>query len=258
MLTGAALATINRLPVLLLPGDIFATRGPAPVLQQLESVGTQDVSVNDCFKPVSRYWDRINRPEQLITALPEALRILTSPAETGAVTLCLPQDVQAEAFDYPEALFRKRVWTIARPRPDRVLLEQATALLRAAKTPLIIAGGGVIYSEATDTLARFAGATGVAVVETRPARARSASIIRKRSAPSASTGTPGANRLAREADLVIVVGSRLSDFTTASKTAFQHPDVRFINLNITAFDAGSTRRCRSSATRRRRSRNGCQ
>ena len=145
---------------------------------------SQDVSVNDCFKPVSRYWDRINRPEQLITALPEALRVLTSPAETGAVTLCLPQDVQAEAFDYPEALFRKRVWTIARPRPDRALLEQAAALLRAAKTPLIIAGGGAIYSEATDTLARFAGATGIAVVETMAGkgalRVRSSAGARRR------------------------------------------------------------------------------
>ena len=157
MLTGAALATINRLPVLLLPGDIFATRGPAPVLQQLESPGSQDVSVNDCFRPVSRYWDRINRPEQLITALPEALRILTSPAETGAVTLCLPQDVQAEAFDYPEALFRKRVWTIARPRPDADLLRQAAAWLRSARSPVIVAGGGAIYSEATAALAGLRG-----------------------------------------------------------------------------------------------------
>jgi 3D-(3,5/4)-trihydroxycyclohexane-1,2-dione acylhydrolase (decyclizing) len=238
MLTGAALATINRLPVLLLPGDIFATRGPAPVLQQLESTGTQDVSVNDCFKPVSRYWDRINRPEQLITALPEALRILTSPAETGAVTLCLPQDVQAEAFDYPEVFFRKRVWTIARPRPDRVRLEQAAALLRAAKTPIIIAGGGVIYSEATDTLARFAGATGVAVVETMAGKGALPFDHPEALGAVGVTGTPGANRLAREADLVIVVGSRLGDFTTASKTAFQHPDVRFINVNITEFDAG--------------------
>src|SRR5688572_22689488 len=135
MLTGAALATINRLPVLLLPGDIFATRGPAPVLQQLEYPGSQDVSVNDCFRPVSRYWDRINRPEQLITALPEALRILTSPAETGAVTLCLPQDVQTEAFDYPESLFDKRVWTIARPRPDQALLRQAASWLQHASSP---------------------------------------------------------------------------------------------------------------------------
>jgi 3D-(3,5/4)-trihydroxycyclohexane-1,2-dione acylhydrolase (decyclizing) len=238
MLTGAALATINRLPVLLLPGDIFATRGPAPVLQQLESPGTQDVSVNDCFKPVSRYWDRINRPEQLITALPEALRILTSPSETGAVTLCLPQDVQAEAFDYPEVLFRRRVWTIARPRPDRILLDEAATLLRAAKTPLILAGGGAIYSEATDTLARFAGATGIATVETMAGKGALPFDHPQALGAVGVTGTPGANRLARDADLVIVVGSRLSDFTTASKTAFQNPNVRFVNVNVTAFDAG--------------------
>jgi 3D-(3,5/4)-trihydroxycyclohexane-1,2-dione acylhydrolase (decyclizing) len=238
MLTGAALATINRLPVLLLPGDIFATRGPAPVLQQLESPGTQDVSVNDCFKPVSRYWDRINRPEQLITALPEALRILTSPSETGAVTLCLPQDVQAEAFDYPEVLFRRRVWTIARPRPDRILLDEAATLLRAAKTPLILAGGGAIYSEATDTLARFAGATGIATVETMAGKGALPFDHPQALGAVGVTGTPGANRLARDADLVIVVGSRLSDFTTASKTAFQNPNVRFVNVNVTAYDAG--------------------
>ena len=208
------------------------------MLQQLESAGTQDVSVNDCFKPVSRYWDRINRPEQLITALPEALRILTSPAETGAVTLCLPQDVQAEAFEYPEGLFRKRVWTIARPRPDQALLGQAAAMLRAAKTPLIIAGGGVIYSEATDALARFAAATGVAVVETMAGKGSLPFDHPEALGAVGVTGTPGANRLARDADVVIVVGSRLSDFTTASKTAFQHPDVRFINLNVTEFDAG--------------------
>ncbi len=238
MVTGAALATINRLPVLLLPGDIFATRGPAPVLQQLESVGTQDLSVNDCFKPVSRYWDRLNRPEQLITALPEALRILTSPSETGAVTLCLPQDVQAEAFDYPEVLFRKRVWTIARPRPDRTLLDEAARLLRAAKTPLIIAGGGAIYSEATDTLARFASATGIAVAETMAGKGALPFDHPQALGAVGVTGTPGANRLARDADLVIVVGSRLSDFTTASKTAFQNPGVRFITVNVTEFDAG--------------------
>jgi 3D-(3,5/4)-trihydroxycyclohexane-1,2-dione acylhydrolase (decyclizing) len=238
MITGAALATINRLPVLLLPGDIFATRGPAPVLQQLESPGSQDVSVNDCFRPVSRYWDRINRPEQLITALPEALRILTSPAETGAVTLCLPQDVQTEAFDYPEALFRKRVWTIARPRPDADLLRQAAAWLRSAKTPVIIAGGGAIYSEATDALAQFATATGIPVVETMAGKGALRFDHPRALGAVGVTGTAGANRIARDADLVIVVGSRLSDFTTASKTAFQHPDVRFINVNITAFDAG--------------------
>src|SRR5215212_7001348 len=167
MLTGAAGATINRLPVLLLPGDIFGSRVPAPVLQQLESAASQDVSVNDCFKPVSRYWDRINRPEQLITALPEALRVLTSPSETGAVTLALPQDVQAEAYDYPAALFEPRVWTIARPRADRDRLQEAARLIRASRRPLIVAGGGVQYSDATDALRRFVDATGIAVGETQ-------------------------------------------------------------------------------------------
>ena len=238
MLTGAALATINRLPVLLLPGDIFATRGPAPVLQQLESPATQDVSVNDCFRPVSRYWDRLNRPEQLMTALPEALRVLTSPAETGAVTLCLPQDAQTEAFDYPDELFRKRVWTIARPRPDQLLLRQAATCLRNARTPLIIAGGGAIYSEATHALAEFASATGIAVVETMAGKGTLAFDHPQALGAVGVTGAAGANRLAREADLVIAIGSRLSDFTTASKTAFQHPDVRFINVNISEFDAG--------------------
>jgi 3D-(3,5/4)-trihydroxycyclohexane-1,2-dione acylhydrolase (decyclizing) len=238
MLTGAALATINRLPVLLLPGDIFAARGPAPVLQQLESAASQDVSVNDCLRPVSKYWDRINRPEQLITALPEALRILTSPAETGAVTLCLPQDVQTEAFDYPDALFHKRVWIIARPRPDRALLQQAAVWLRSASAPVIIAGGGAIYSEATETLGQFAAATGIPVVETMAGKGALSFDHPQALGAVGVTGAAGANRIAREADLVIVVGSRLSDFTTASKTAFQHPNVRFINVNITAFDAG--------------------
>src|SRR4029077_7675955 len=152
MITGAAGATINRVPVLLLPGDIFAGRRPAPVLQQLESSASQDVSVNDCFRPVSRYWDRIERPEQIVTALPEAMRVLTSPAETGAVTLALPQDVQAEAYDYPAALFEPRVWTIPRARADRDRLCAAAQLMRASRSPLIVAGGGVIYSEATDAL----------------------------------------------------------------------------------------------------------
>jgi 3D-(3,5/4)-trihydroxycyclohexane-1,2-dione acylhydrolase (decyclizing) len=238
MVTGAALATINRLPVLLLPGDIFAGRGPAPVLQQLERPESQDVSVNDCFKPVSRYWDRINRPEQLITALPEALRILTSPAETGAVTLCLPQDVQTEAFEYPEAFFRKRVWTIPRQRPDLMLLRQAAALLAHSRTPLIIAGGGAIYSEAAGALARFAQTTGIAVVETMAGKGALAFDHPQALGAMGVTGAPGSNRLAREADVVINVGTRLSDFTTASKTAFQHPDVRFINVNVTELDAG--------------------
>ena len=238
MLTGAAVATINRLPVLLLPGDIFASRGPAPVLQQLESAASQDASVNDCFRPVSKYWDRINRPEQLITALPEALRVLTSPAETGAVTLCLPQDVQAEAFDYPEALFDRHVWTIPRPRPDAILLRQAEALLRAARAPIIVAGGGVIYSEATESLARFAETTGIPVVETMAGKGALAFDHPQALGAIGVTGAAGANRIAREADLVLVLGSRLSDFTTASKTAFQHPEVRFINVNVTGFDAG--------------------
>ncbi|MPZ18305.1 MAG: 3D-(3,5/4)-trihydroxycyclohexane-1,2-dione acylhydrolase (decyclizing) [Luteitalea sp.] len=238
MITGAAVATINRLPVLLLPGDLFATRAPAPVLQQLESAQSQDVSVNDCFKPVSRYWDRINRPEQVIAALPEAMRVLTSPAETGAVTLCLPQDVQTEAFDFPEALFRKRVWTIPRLRPDATLLAEAVALLRQATRPVIVAGGGVHYSGAIDSLRAFVDATGIAVVETHAGKGALPYDHPQALGAVGVTGTPGANRLTREADVVLVVGSRLSDFTTASKSAFQNPAVRFIGLNVTELDAG--------------------
>src|SRR5438034_11196339 len=154
MVTGAALATINRLPVLLLPGDIFARRSVAPVLQQLESASSQDISVNDCFKPVSKYWDRINRPEQILAALPEAMRVLTSPAETGAVTLALPQDVQAEAFEFPEEYFERRTWVVPRPRADAAQLDEAAALLRSARSPFIVAGGGVIYSGACAALQR--------------------------------------------------------------------------------------------------------
>jgi 3D-(3,5/4)-trihydroxycyclohexane-1,2-dione acylhydrolase (decyclizing) len=238
MITGAAVATINRLPVLLLPGDLFATRAPAPVLQQLESAQSQDVSVNDCFKPVSRYWDRINRPEQVIAALPEAMRLLTSPAETGAVTLCLPQDVQTEAFDFPEALFRKRVWTIPRLRPDATLLAEAAALLRQAARPVIIAGGGVHYSGAIDSLRALVDATGIAVVETQAGKGALPHDHPQALGAVGVTGTPGANRLTRDADVVLVVGSRLSDFTTASKSAFQNPAVRFIGLNVTELDAG--------------------
>ncbi len=238
MITGAAGATINRVPVLLLPGDIFAGRGPAPVLQQLESSQSQDVSVNDCFKPVSRYWDRINRPEQIITSLPEAMRVLTSPAETGAVTLALPQDVQAEAYDYPAALFEPRVWSIARPRPDRDRLQQAAALIRASARPLIIAGGGVLYSDATDALRRFVDATGIAVGETQAGKGSLPDPHPLSLGGVGATGTRPANLLAREADLVIVLGSRLSDFTTASKTAFQHERVRFIAINVAEIDAG--------------------
>ncbi len=237
MITGAAGATINRLPVLLLPGDIFSTRLVAPVLQQLESPSSQDYSVNDCFKPISRYWDRINRPEQIITALPEAMRVLTSQSETGTVTLALPQDVQAEAYDYPSQLFEKRVYTIPRPRADEGLLNRAVAWIRESKRPLIIAGGGVIYSEATAELAEFVERTGIPIGETFAGKGSLPYHHPQNLGAVGVTGTPGANISAREADLVIAIGTRLSDFTTASKTAFQNPDVRFIGINVTEFDA---------------------
>ena len=238
MITGAALATINRLPVLLLPGDIFARRNVAPVLQQLESPATQDTGVNDCFKPVSRYWDRIYRPEQLITSLPEAMRVLTSPSDCGAVTLALPQDVQTEAYDYPEELFRKRVWLIRRAEPDRVSLERAAKAIRAAKRPLIVAGGGVLMSEASQALERFRGAR----PESRSRRRRPGKGSLAWDHPQAvgaigATGSLAANRLAEKADLVIGIGTRYSDFTTASMTAFQNPKVRFVNINTAEFDA---------------------
>ena len=238
MITGAATATINRLPVLLLPGDIFARRNVAPVLQQLESAQSQDVSVNDCFKPVSKYWDRLNRPDQLLTSLPEALRVLTSPAETGAVTLALPQDVQTEAYDYPIAFFRKRVWHVARNRPDRNVLAAAAALIRASKKPMIVAGGGVIYAEATEALRQFVDATGIPVGETMAGKGSLRWDHPLNLGAVGVTGTLAANRIAGDADLVIGIGTRYSDFTTASKTAWQNPDVRFININVTEFDAG--------------------
>jgi 3D-(3,5/4)-trihydroxycyclohexane-1,2-dione acylhydrolase (decyclizing) len=237
MITGAATATINRLPVLLLPGDIFARRNVAPVLQQVELEHSQDFSANDCFKPVSRYWDRINRPDQLLTALPEAMRVLSSPAETGAVTLALPQDVQTEAFDYPAELFRKRTWRVPRNRPDRAALETAAEWIRASKQPLIVAGGGVIYAEATEALAQFVEATGIPVGETMAGKGSLTYDHPLCLGAVGATGTLAANRLARDADLVIGIGTRYSDFTTASKTAFQNPEVRFININVTGFDA---------------------
>ena len=237
MITGAATASINRLPVLLLPGDIFSRRNVAPVLQQLESPMSQDISVNDCFKPVSRYWDRLYRPEQAITALPEAMRVLASPAETGAVTLALPQDTQAEAYAYPEALFEKRVWVIPRARADRDLLAEAATWIKASRKPLLIAGGGVHYSEATNALASFAEQTGIPVVETQAGKGALRYDHACALGSVGVTGTPGANILAREADLVIAVGTRLTDFTTASKTAFRNPGVRFLGINVAEFDA---------------------
>ncbi|HZS50661.1 MAG TPA: 3D-(3,5/4)-trihydroxycyclohexane-1,2-dione acylhydrolase (decyclizing) [Bryobacterales bacterium] len=237
MITGAAAATVNRIPVLLLPGDIFARRNVAPVLQQLECSASQDISVNDCFKPVSRYWDRIQRPEQIITALPEVMRVLTSPADAGACTLALPQDVQAEAFDFPARLFEKRVWRIQRPRGDAETLRRAAQWIRSSKQPLIIAGGGVTYSEATDALSRFAAQTGIPVAETQAGKGSLCHDHGQALGAMGVTGTPGANIVAREADLVIGIGTRYSDFTSASKTAFQNPDVRFININVCEFDA---------------------
>ena len=237
MLTGAAVATVNRIPVLLLPGDIFAERIQAPVLQQVENEHSQDFSVNDCFKPVSRYWDRINRPEQLITALPEAMRVLSSPADTGAVTLCLPQDVQAEAYDYPTALFEKRVWQIPRNRPDLSALERASEWIQMSRRPIIIAGGGVHYSQAYTALETFASRTGIPVGETQAGKGALNYDHPLNLGAIGVTGTEGANILAREADLVIGIGTRYSDFTSASKTAFANEAVRFININVAEFDA---------------------
>ncbi len=237
MITGAAAATVNRIPVLLLPGDIFASRNVGPVLQQLESPHSQDTSVNDCFRPVSTYWDRINRPEQIITALPEAMRVLTDPVRTGAVTLALPQDVQAEAFDYPEALFARRVWPIPRPMPEREVVERATNWIRESRRPLIIAGGGVLYSEATQALIALAEWTGIPVAETQAGKGSIPHDHPCNVGAIGVTGTSAANILARDADLVICVGTRLTDFTTASKTQFQNPDVRFLGINVSPFDA---------------------
>jgi len=237
MLTGAADATINRLPVLLLPGDIFARRNVSPVLQQLESPGTQDVSVNDCFRPVSRYWDRIQRPEQILTALPEAMRVLTSAAETGAVTLALPQDVQAQAFDCPDGFLESRTWTVPRNRPDAMLLALAAERIRSAERPLIIVGGGVIYSGATEILSQFAAQTGIPAGETHAGKGSLCFDHPQCVGAMGVTGTSAANRLALEADLIIGIGTRYSDFTTASVTAFQNAKVRFININTAEFDA---------------------
>ena len=237
MITGAALATINRLPVLLLPGDIFARRNVAPVLQQIESPSTQDIGVNDCFKPVSRYWDRIYRPEQLITALPEVMRVLTSPSDCGAATLALPQDVQTEAFDYPEELFRKRVWLIRRGVPDKISFDRAVAAISASRRPLIVTGGGVLMSEASEALTKFVAKTGIPVGESQAGKGSLAWDHPQSMGAIGATGTLAANRLAAKADLVIGIGTRYADFTSASMTAFQNPDVRFVNINTAEFDA---------------------
>jgi 3D-(3,5/4)-trihydroxycyclohexane-1,2-dione acylhydrolase (decyclizing) len=237
MVSGAAAATINRLPVLLLPGDVFASRRPDPVLQQLESPSRGDVGVNDAFIPVSRYFDRIARPEQVIPAAMSAMRVLTSQADTGAVTLALPQDVQTEAFDYPDAFFAKRAWHISRPLPDPSQLDRAAELIRTSRRPLITAGGGVIYSEATDVLKRLVRRTGLPVAETQAGKGSLSFDHPGALGGVGATGTLAANRIAASADLVIGVGTRYTDFTTASRTAFQDPNVRFVNVNIADLDS---------------------
>jgi 3D-(3,5/4)-trihydroxycyclohexane-1,2-dione acylhydrolase (decyclizing) len=237
MVTGAAAATVNRLPVLLLPGDVFASRRPDPVLQQLEVPWRGECSVNDCLQPVSRYWDRVSRPEQLVPAALAAMRVLVSQAETGAVTLALPQDVQAEAFDYPAELFERRVWRIGRPLPEAEALDRAAALIRASRRPFLVAGGGVIYSEATEALARLVERTGIPVGETQAGKGSLPDDHPGCMGGVGATGTLAANRLAADADLVIGVGTRWSDFTTASHTAFRAEGVRFVNVNVADFDA---------------------
>jgi 3D-(3,5/4)-trihydroxycyclohexane-1,2-dione acylhydrolase (decyclizing) len=237
MVTGAAVATINRLPVLLLPGDIFATRVASPVLQELEDPASLDVSVNDCLKPVSRFWDRINRPEQLLASALAAMRVLTDPAETGTVTISLPQDVQAEAYDWPEAFFARRVWHVRRPPAEPERLVEAAALLRGARRPLIVAGGGTIYAEATGALAALAEATGVPVAETQAGKGSLPYDHPQAVGAIGATGTTAANAIARDADLVLGVGTRWSDFTTASRSVFAADDVRFVNLNVAVVDA---------------------
>jgi 3D-(3,5/4)-trihydroxycyclohexane-1,2-dione acylhydrolase (decyclizing) len=237
MVTGAALATVNRIPVLLLPGDVFATRVANPVLQELEDPRSLDVSVNDSFKPVSRFWDRVNRPEQLPLSLLAAMRVLTDPADTGAVTLCLPQDVQAEAWDWDDDLFARRVWHVSRTPVAADALARAAELVRGARRPLLVAGGGVIYSGATEALRAFAEATGVPVAETQAGKGSLAFDHPQSVGAIGATGTTAADALAAEADLVIGVGTRYSDFTTGSKTVFAGPGVRFVNLNVVPMDA---------------------
>ena len=237
MVTGAALATTNRVPVLLLPSDQFATRYPDPVLQQLEDPRSLDVTVNDAFRCVSRFFDRINRPEQLMPSLMNAMRVLTDPAETGAVVLAMPQDVQAEAFDWPVEMFEKRVWHVRRPAVSETEMERAAAIIKSAKRPLIVSGGGTIYSEASQELRDLASATGIPVSDTQAGKGAINFDHECAVGGVGSTGANSANHLADKADVVIGVGTRYSDFTTASHTQFKNPDVRFVNINVKAFDA---------------------
>jgi len=237
MITAAASATINRIPVLLIPGDFFSKRSASPLLQQTEHSFTQDMSVNDCFKPISKYWDRINRPEQLISSLLEAMRVLTSPSETGTVTIAMPHDVQAEAYDFPNEFFEKRVWYIPRMTPDNFLLKKSIDVIKKSKKPMIIAGGGVIYSEAEDELKDLVENTGIPVAETFAGKGSMYYKHPLNLGAIGATGTKAANLIAKDADLVIGIGTRYGDFMSASKTAWQNPDVKFININVKEFDA---------------------
>jgi len=237
MVTGAALATINRLPVLLLPADTFADRSASPLLQELELPQSGDVTVNDCFRPVSRYFDRIWRPEQMPAAMRSAIRVLTDPAETGAVTVCLPQDVQAQAYDWPSSLFAKRVWHVARPVPEPSALERAVAVIRGARRPMVVAGGGVVYSRAAEALAQLCQVTGIPVGQTQAGKGALVHDHPQCLGAVGSTGTTAANAIADAADVVVGIGTRWSDFTTASRTAFQADGVRFVNVNVATLDA---------------------
>ncbi|PKQ87236.1 3D-(3,5/4)-trihydroxycyclohexane-1,2-dione acylhydrolase (decyclizing) [Paenibacillus sp. BGI2013] len=237
MITAAATATVNRIPVLLLPGDNFATREPDPVLQQLEVSSDYTISATDPFKAVSKYWDRIVRPEQLMIAVTQAMRVLTDPAETGAVTLALPQDVQAEAYDYPESFFARKVHYLDRRPPVQAAIERATEQIARGRKPLLVAGGGVLYSEASVQLLEFAEAFGIPIAETQAGKSAVSWDHPLNVGAIGVTGSLAANRLAREADVVIGVGTRFSDFTTASRSAFQHPEASFININLNSMDA---------------------
>ena len=241
MVTGAAQATVNRLPVLLLPSDYFANRLPDPVLQQVEHPVEHDVSANDAFRPVSRYFDRISRPEQLLSSLPEAVRVLTDPAETGAVTVALPEDVQAEVYDWPERFFAKRVWHVRRPVPEPAVLAEVAELIRTARQPLIVAGGGAIYSGAEAALDAFATTFGIPVSESQAGKGVLPWNHPLNVGPVGAAGGLAANRLAKEADLVIAIGTRMGDFVTASKTAFQNEDATFVGINLNGFDANKVR-----------------
>ncbi len=236
MVTAAGLATVNRLPVLLLPGDTYATRRQGPVLQQLEQPFAPDITANDAFRPVSRFFDRINRPEQLLYSLPKAFRVLANPVETGAVVISLPQDVQSHAFDFPVAFFEERDWIIRRPEPSQSEVDAVAAIIKKAKNPLLIAGGGVIYSSATAELEALADATGIPVAETFGGKG----AVQKKADWAVwgigLEGSPETNKLVNKADLIIHVGTRLTDFATASQSIFKNPNVQFVSLNVSEFD----------------------